>query len=36
MYKDNTDFYRIYLRDANLLIYNLVSRRESVDRFMLK
>lgn len=28
--------YRIYLRDLNLLIYNLISRRESVQRFMLR
>lgn len=27
-------FYKIYLRDLNLLIFNLVSRRESVQRFM--
>lgn len=33
---DDTDFYRIYLRDTNLLIFNLISRRESVDRYMIK
>lgn len=36
MHKENTDFYRIYLRDTVLLVYNLLSRRESVERYMAK
>lgn len=36
MHKENTDFYRIYLRDATLLVYNLIARRESVERYMAK
>ena len=30
------DFYNIFLKDASLLICNLLSRRESVERFMKK
>ena len=33
---EDIDFYRIFLRDTNLLIFNLISRRESVDRYMIK
>ena len=36
MNEENTDFYKIYLRDTILLMYNLLSRRESVSRYMTK
>ena len=34
--KEGSGFYKIYLKDLVLLIYNLISRRESVHKFMEK
>jgi len=34
--KEASNFYKIYLKDLVLLIFNLISRRESVQKFMEK